>query len=481
MRPTSFMSGGQLPDLNRLTGPQFREISRRHFPTFFQKCFYSLAPTATLLPNWHIDALAYHLNLVRDGKVTRLMVNMPPRSLKSLMCSVALPAFILGLDPTKRVICVSYGSDLAAKHANDFRAILASDWYKRTFPGTRISRAKNTEAEVLTTSNGYRLATSIDGTLTGRGGDIIVIDDPLKPSDALSDPKRERVNDWYNNTLLSRLDDKQRGVIVVVMQRLHMNDLAGMLLDASDDWTLLKFPAIAEEVETIQVADHQYHVREVGELLHAEREPRSVLEEYRQLMGSDTFQAQYQQEPVPPGGNMVKRHWLQRYKHLPERNWLARVIQSWDTASKDGGQNDWSVCTTWLYHEHNYYLIDVVRSRFNYPALKANAIKQARMHKPTKILIEDTGVGTGMITELRHLGLPTIAVQPEGNKLARLSVQSVKFEAGHVFFPTTAPWLAVLEAELFSFPGSRHDDQVDSISQALTHISSGYDATLSWV
>src|SRR3954452_21161599 len=173
--------------LAKLTPSQFRELLRRHFPSFVQKCFHSLAPTATFLPNWHIEALAYHLNLARLGKITRLIINMPPRSLKSLMASVALPAFLLGHDPTKRVICVSYGSDLATKHGNDFRAIMASDWYRPTFPGTRISRTKNTEAEVLTTRNGYRLATSIDGTLTGRGGDIIIIDDPLKPSDALSD------------------------------------------------------------------------------------------------------------------------------------------------------------------------------------------------------------------------------------------------------------------------------------------------------
>src|SRR5205807_8848116 len=159
--------------------------------------------------------------------------------------------------PTQRVICVSYGSDLATKHANDFRAILGSDWYKKTFPGTRVSRVKNTEAEVLTTRNGFRLATSIEGTLTGRGGDIIIIDDPLKPADALSDPKRERVNDWYNNTLLSRLDDKRHGAIVLVMQRLHMYDLTGTLLDVSDEWTVLKFPAIAEEEEKVPIGENR--------------------------------------------------------------------------------------------------------------------------------------------------------------------------------------------------------------------------------
>ncbi len=468
-------------DTSMLTVNQFQEIMRRHLPSFIQKCFYSLAPSASYLSNWHIEALAYHLELVRIGKIRRLIVNMPPRSLKSIICSVAFPAYLLGHDPTKRVICVSYGSELATKHANDCRAILAADWFRRTFPATRVSRTKNTEFEVLTTRNGYRLATSIDGTLTGRGGDIIIIDDPLKPSDALSDSKRERVNDWYNNTLLSRLDDKQRGTILVVMQRLHTNDLAGTLLRASDEWTLLKFPAIAEEDATIKIGEDRCHVRRVGELLHAEREPDWLLEEQRQHMGSDIFQAQFQQEPVPPGGNLVKRVWVRPYDQLPVCTWATPIIQSWDTASKDGGQNDWSVCTTWLFHERKYYLIDVFRNRVNYPTLKAMAIEHARLHKPMKILIEDTGVGTGLIAELQSLGLPAIAVKPEGNKLARMSIQSAKFEAGQVLFPRAAPWLAVLEAELFSFPASRHDDQVDSISQALTHITGGYDATLSWV
>src|SRR5205823_3099661 len=155
----------------------------------------------------------------------------------------------------KRVIAVSYGSDLATKHANDFRSILNSDRYRRLFPRTRISPTKNTESEVATTRNGYRLATSLDGTLTGRGGDIIIIDDPLKPIDALSDPKRERVNQWFFNTLLSRLDDKQNGAIVIVMQRLHMNDLSGLLLSGSDQWTHLNLTAIAEYDEQIEIGE----------------------------------------------------------------------------------------------------------------------------------------------------------------------------------------------------------------------------------
>jgi predicted phage terminase large subunit-like protein len=431
--------------------------------------------------NWHIRALAYHLEQVRLGKITRLIINMPPRSLKSIVSSVAFPAFVLGHDPTKRLIAVSYGSDLAIKHANDFRAILKTPRYQRLFPGTRISRIKNTEFEVITTRHGYRLATSIDGTLTGRGGDIAIIDDPLKPIDALSDSGRQRANDWLTHTLLSRLDDKQKGAIIIVMQRLHVDDLTGMLLRTSDDWTVLNLPAIAEQEERIQIGVDKYHTRHVGELLHPEREPKSVLDSIRSQLGSDTFAAQYQQAPNPPGGAMIKRSWVLRYDQLPVSVSSSRVRQSWDTASKEGGQNDWSVCTTWQLHENKYYLIDVLRGRFDYPTLKARAIAHAQTYKPYQILIEDTGVGTALVAELQNAGLSAIGVKPEHDKQTRMSIQSGKFESGQVYFPNQAPWLADLETELFAFPNSRHDDQVDSISQALSYESDGYDSSLDWV
>jgi len=408
------------------------------------------------------------------GTTKRVIINAPPRYLKSVIISVAWPAFMLGHDPTKRVIVVSYGSDLAIKHANDFRQIVTALWYRRLFPGTRISRTKNTEFEVVTTQNGFRLATSVDGTLTGRGGDVLIIDDPLKPLDALSDSKRERVNNWYRNTVVSRLDDKREGAIVIVMQRLHADDLSGMLLRTSSDWTLLRLPAIAEQEEMIQIGADQYHTRRVGDVLYPEGEPQSVLDTLRSQMGSETFAAQYQQAPIPPGGVMIQRDWIRRYDQLPTRTSSCRVIQSWDTASKEGAHNSFSVCTTWLYHAKKYYLMDVLRDRFDYPTLRARAIAHAHEYKPHIILIEDAGVGTGLVTELRNAGLSAIAVKPEHDKQTRMSIQSGKFESGRVLFPNQASGLADLETELLAFPNGLYDDQVDSISQALGHEVSEY-------
>jgi predicted phage terminase large subunit-like protein len=444
-------------------------IDRYDFPTFVRRCFRTLSPGTPFLPNWHINALSFHLDQVRLGKVRRLIVNQSPRSLKSIVSSVAFPAFVLGHEPTKRLIVVSYSSELAAKHANDFRAILKSEWYRRLFPATRISRMKDTEVEVATTRGGYRLATSIDGTITGRGGDIIIVDDPLKPIDALSDPRRERVNEWFNHTLLSRLDNKQHGAIIVVMQRLHVDDLSGNLSKASDEWHLLSLPAIAEEEQQIQIGKDLYHPRRVGDLLHEEREPLSVLKTLQSRLGSDTFAAQYQQCPIPPGGAMIRRTWIQRYDRPPEIGASSYIVQSWDTASKAGGENDFSVCTTWLIEAQKFYLLHVLRGRFDYPELKARAISHAQHYKPSRILIEDSGVGTALIAEMQRVGLTAIAVKPERDKITRMSIQSGKFESGQVFLPREAPWLPDLEAELFAFPNGRHDDQVDSISQALAH------------
>jgi hypothetical protein len=176
------------------------------------------------------------------------------------------------------ILWAIYGSELSIKLATDCRAILQSPWYRHVFPRMRISPSKNTETEIQTTLYGYRLATSIGGALTGRGGGLVIIDDPIKPQDALSDSKRESVNDWFANTLLSRLDDKRTSAIVVVMQRLHEDDITGKLLRGSDDWTVLKLPATAQQDEKIQIGEHRYHTRQVGDLLHAEREPQAALD-----------------------------------------------------------------------------------------------------------------------------------------------------------------------------------------------------------
>jgi len=427
-------------------------------------------PAEPLSMNYHIEAMAYHLEQVRLGRIKRLIINLPPRYLKSLLTSVAFPAFVLGHDPTKRLIVVSYGSDLAVKLANDCRTVINSPRYRSIFRGTQISRTKNTESEIATTRGGLRLATSVDGSVAGRGGHIVIIDDPLKPSDASSDAKREHVNTWFKNTLYSRLDHKQKGAIIIVMQRLHDDDLCGYLSKNSDGWTFLNLPAIALKEERIPIGDGRFHHRHIGDVLHPERESKSDLDNICSELGEDIFAAQYQQCPSQPAGRMIKRDSIQRYDQLPIRKKSHYVIQSWDTAIKADANNDYSVCVTLLVDERrNYYVVEVLRARLLYPELKAHAISQAQKHRPHIILIEEAGLGPRtLIKDLKAAGLPARGVIPEGDKFTRVSIQLEKFRNRQVFFPTRAPWLAGLESELFTFPGP-HDDQVDALVQALAH------------
>jgi predicted phage terminase large subunit-like protein len=447
-----------------------RAILRQDLYRFVQKAFYTLSPGQKFVPAWYIEAITYQLERVRRGEIKRLIINMPPRSLKSQTTSVAFPAFVLGHDPTQRIICASYSGELAHKLSNDFRALIASPWYKKLFPGTRVGFYKDSETEIELTQRGSRLATSTGGTLTGRGGNLIIIDDPLKPLDAQSETKRTAANDWFRNTLLSRLDDKRTGAIVIVMQRVHMDDLTGFVLSQSNEWTTLCLPAIVELAEAIPLSGGRMHVRAIGDLLAPEREPKSVLDDLRLQLGSDLFYAQYQQAPVPPGGAMIKRDWVQRYSDLPAGDF---IIQSWDTAAKGGPDNDYSVCTTWLFPDNcQFYLLDVWRCRADYPALKAKVIEQSEKWNAHQVLVEEAGTAMGLLAELKHQVRDLKGIRPERDKQVRMSIASATFEAKQVHFPKRAPWLAELEAELFSFPGSRHDDQVDSISQAINHARS---------
>jgi predicted phage terminase large subunit-like protein len=454
--------------MSYLDRAKLRLAVQTDFLTFLPLCFSTLNPGAEFLPNWHIAAIAHRLELVRLGKIRRLIINLPPRSLKSIMCSVAFPAFLLGKEPTKRIIVASFSTELAVRLSNDFRAVIKSPWYQDCFPEMRISRSKDTESEIWTTKRGYRLAVSVDGNLIGRGADVIVVDDPLKPQDARSDKKRKRTNEWFCNSVLTRLDDKQNGVIIGVMQRLHPDDPTGMLLQSSDEWDVLRLPAIAEEEERSPIGNGQYHIRSAGDLLHPERETLFDHIKLRDALGLD-YEAQYQQCPVPPDGNLIKREWVKRYRAAPARTSSTQVIQSWDTASKSGTQNSWSVCTTWYVLDDCYYLVEVARGRFDYPTLKQHATAQAERHRPTIILIEDAGVGTALLQELKKLGFPTDGVKAEHNKQTRMAIQADTFKAGQVILPEEAPWLRDLERELFSFPSSVHNDQIDSISQALAH------------
>ncbi len=450
-------------------------LLRHDLATFIQKSFATVAPGKTYCHNWHIEAMAFYLSRCLAGDIGRLVITVPPRYLKSISASVAFPAWALGRDPAQRIICASYGQELALKHAADCRAIMKAPWYQRTFPQTRVDTGRDTQNEFMTTKRGFRLATSIGGALTGRGGNIIIIDDPHKPDEVLSDTKRQGTIDWFCNTLLSRLDDKSNDVIIVIQQRLHEEDLAGYLLDHPAAYHL-NLPAIAERSEEIQIGwvdatnVEQIHTRIAGEALHPEREDLATLNKIKAEMGSYAFAAQYQQRPSPIEGGLVKWDWFEFYA-LPKRQDGDQIVQSWDTALTANEASDYAVCTTWLVRNHTYHLVEVCRRRLEYPELK-RAFKQRReMHWPDTILVEDKGSGTALIQELREeYDLRPIAIQPDADKATRMMTQTSIIEAGHVLLPKDAPWLADFRHEIVTFPNGRHDDQVDSVSQFLNWV-----------
>lgn len=440
-------------------------ILRQDLGAFTVRCFSEIEGSKPYHHNWHLDALAYHLGLVADGSCKRLIITLPPRSLKSLAASIAFPAWLIGHQPDRRIICASYGRSLTTPNANSFRRIIKSAWYQDLFPSTRIDPRKDTEDEVRTTQAGYRLNATVGGALTGRGGSLVIIDDPIKAADAQSETTRKSVNTWFDETLLSRLDDKREDAIIIVMQRLHVDDLVGHVLKKGN-WTHLDLAAIASEDMDVRVGSDQTHRRLAGDLLHPKREPQSVLDELRDTMGSAVFSAQYLQKPVPTGGNTVQWSWFRRWTHLPdEPDYQTKVVQSWDTASKAGELNDYSVGITALVRKDEIHILDVVRQRLEYPALKKRIIAEKQRWKADQILIEDRGSGTSLIQDLRRDSVFAVAIQPEGDKVVRMAACSARIESGCVLLPKDADWLDEFRSELLAFPQGVHDDQVDALSQ----------------
>lgn len=347
----------------------FNVLMRTDLSSFIERAVKTVDPACHYIHNWHIDAIAHQLERIERGEINRLIITMPPRSLKSLSASVAFPAWLMGRDPTLRIVAASYGEGLSEKLALDCQKVILSRWYQEAFPLTRIARGRSARSDFETTRGGGRFSTSVGGTLTGRGGDIILLDDPHKPEDANSEVKRKSVLDWYGSTLLSRLNDPKSDPIVLIQQRVHEGDLAGMLLEQGG-WEHLDLPAIAEDPMVVDLGKRGLISREEGHLLHPARLPLALLEQRRIEQGSYVFAAQYQQRPAPLGGGIVKWDWFYYYGVVPARITGDRIIQSWDTASKAAEANDYSVCTSWLVRSDTAWLLDVYRAKLEFPELR---------------------------------------------------------------------------------------------------------------
>ncbi len=442
----------------------FQHYLTRDLPTFIGKTLATIDPGARYLPNWHIALIAEYLEAARRGEINRLIINMPPRSLKSVCASVAWPAWLLAHDPKSRILAASYASSLSIKHSLDCRLTMTAPWYRAAFPQTILSRDQNEKHKFMTTRRGYRLATSVGGSTTGEGGNFLILDDPMSPAQALNAHWRDHVNRWFDHTFASRLDDKRHGVIVLVMQRLHQHDMTGYLLEKGG-WEHLSLPACTDRAMTYRMGSVRKR-REAGELLHPGRENMQLIERAKIELGSNAFAAQYQQQPLPEEGGMVRPWWFARYRTVPAI--YNRRVQSWDTAIKSGNHHDASVCLTFAEAEGRSYLLDARVLRHEYPDLKRMLYALAGQWQPQAILIEDRASGQQLLQDARReTALPLIAIHPRHDKVTRFAAVSAMIEAGRVALPEQAPWLADFEAEVLAFPGGAHDDQVDALTQYL--------------
>jgi predicted phage terminase large subunit-like protein len=441
-------------------------VLRNDFQAFVEKCFNYLNPGQSYCYNWHIGVIANALDDCLRGKKKRLIILVPPRSLKSTIVSIAWPAFVLGHFPFKKFICVSYTQELASKLSNDTRSIMGSDWYKEIFPSTTISPFKDTQEKFDTTQHGGRFATSVGGALTGFGGDIILVDDPQKPIDMAHETSRNKARDWLFNTAMSRFNSPKDGILIIVMQRLHEDDLVGNIED-NDDFSILKIPARAEEDLVYQLdAETKLRFRS-GSYLQKERFGPIQFEAQKKEMGSREFSAQYQQNPLPLDGGLFNIEWFPVCETAPQ---YTELIMSVDVAGTDGGGN-YTAVTLWGHLGDQWYLVGAHRFQFQAAKVRLAIATLDKHYRPDIIIVDTGGIGNGLVSELRAQGFKhIIGCGNQVSKLQRAQDIVSMIERGRVSLIATAKnKLAEFRKEIIAFPNGKFDDFVDSMTQVLRH------------
>ena len=434
---------------------------------FIQQAFQTLHPKQALLVNWHLEAIVHLLEECIEGRRRRVLINLPPRQLKSFIVSVAFPAFLLAFDPSIRIICVSYGEELAYDLARKTRRLLQSDWYRALFPHVRLT--KTSESEIETDCGGGRYATTVGGPLTGKGGDFIIIDDPVKPIAVGSPTTQDHVGDWYRNTLLSRLEDKARSVLIVVMQRLHVNDLTGFIQN-DPGFHKLSLPAIAVADEAIPLRHGKTYLREAGEPLHPEREDLETLQQIKAQMGSMLFAAQYQQNPATPDGEFFKRAYFPIVDAFPRRTQWGYYCVSVDTAIAQSGSADYTAFVVAYVTREFTTVLKAERGRWGYEEIKAKSLHYADRLGKEKVLflVEAAGLGYSLASYLRENRFRCFPYLPQTSKLSRAAEALPYIEEQRVRLCRASAggeWIEPLLNELVIFPRARYDDQVDALVQ----------------
>jgi predicted phage terminase large subunit-like protein len=448
-----------------------QEKAERHLREFVRQAWPVLEPDTPFVPGRHIEAICAHLQAVTEGRIRRLLICMPPRHMKSLLVAVLWPCWEWIRHPARRWLYCSYAGSLAVRDSVKCRRLLESPWYRQRW-GDRfeLTSDQNEKSRFENDRSGYRISLGVGGAATGEGGDRVIVDDPHNVKDATSDIIRQGVLDWWDQVMSTRLNDLKTGAMVIVMQRVHENDLAGQVL-RQGGYDSLILPAEYEGDSHLTSIGWRDHRREPGELLWPERFGSEEIAALKKTMGSYAAAAQLQQRPAPAEGGILKRQWWRFWRQLPSA--FDEVIQSWDCAFKGSADSDYVVGQVWGRKGADKYLLDQVRSRMDCPAtIQAVRKLSEKWPQAQRKLVEDKANGPAVIDMLRHQISGLVAVNPEGGKESRAHGVSAQIEAGNVYLPEpgTAPWVNELIEECAMFPQGAHDDQVDALTQALVRL-----------
>lgn len=458
-------------------------------PDFVREAWSILEPVTPLSWNWHLDLICEYLAIVKEKRLKEvfgpdcegIIFNVPPRTMKSLLITVMFPCWLWTSDPARRWMFASYAEKLSTQHSVYRRNVMQSPWYQERWGHlVQFAKDQNQKTQYENSARGSMLATAMGALATGFGGDILVFDDPLNPEQALSEAERDAVNVKFDGTFRSRLNNPATGAKIIVMQRLHELDLTGHVIGKElDRWEHVKLPATAEVSEkwTFPISKRLVE-RKPDELLWPDRLSRDFLASQKVGLGSWAFAGQYQQNPAPLEGGIIKRNWIQFYRELPEKFDL--MVQSWDCtfkgASAKGNDTDFVAGQVWGKSGGRFYMLPYrVHDRLDFGPTKS-AIKAAhgRFPKAHAILIEDKANGSAIISELQQEIPGIVAIEPEGGKLARAQSTSPLWEAGSIVLPDPqtfeVPWLDQYIHNICTFPKAAHDDDMDATSQALIYI-----------
>ena len=469
-----------------------QERASRRLGEFVRQAFVVIEPSTPFVPSWHIDAIIEHLEAISFGRIRNLLINVPPRHMKSLLVSVLWPAWEWIRWPERRFLYSSYAAQLSIRDSVKCRRLIESPWYQERW-GDRFALTgdQNTKGRFENNRSGYRLSTSVGGAATGEGGDRVVCDDPHNVQEAESDSVRKATLDWWDVVMSTRVNDPRSAAKVVVMQRCHQLDLSGHLLEQGG-WEHLRLPAEYEKPGCSTSIGWSDPRAEQDELLWPERFGPEELESLKRSLGSYAAAGQLQQRPSPAGGGIFKRHWFRYFQprgmnlppvvvSLPDGTQMSIIaieapyqvnetIQSWDCAFKDLDTSDYVVGQVWGRLGSMFFLGDQVRARMDCPAT-VHAVRQLTAKWPGTIakLIEDKANGSAVIQMLAREIPGLLPVNPEGGKVARAAAVSPLIEAGNIYLPhpAWATWVNDFIEECAAFPNGAHDDQVDAMTQAL--------------